>query len=337
MNDREVWPHGAGQLTTRGRVRMYQLGEKLRSLYNRFLDDLYHPGDIVIYSTHFDRCFDSAQLILAGLYPPRDFQVWNRNIPWQPIRILYTDKDHVMIVFSMTPKWSNWCPKFRIEQEESLVRLQREIGSNLTRMLEYSLPYMSLDAGSHKLNTSIGSMWMDTYTLWESIVNPELEGLKIPSWVPEIYPQPIASLIVDTYKAGIAGSDTMIRLMSGQIFQEAVGFMKARLKNETSLARQLYLYTGHDFTIVGLQRILGLTDTCHWVVEPSSALILELHTDPATHGSYIKVLYIDGVSKDLEPVELAIPGCDFPCSIYQLMNMTEKYYNVTDWQKECES
>ncbi|XP_046670596.1 testicular acid phosphatase homolog [Homalodisca vitripennis] len=112
--------------------------------------------------------------------------------------------------------------------------------------------------------------------------------------------------------------------------------MEARLKNETSLASHFYLHTGHDITIVAVQRILGLTDSCHWVVEPSSALILELHTDPATNGSHIKVLYIDGVSEDLEPVELAIPGCDYPCSIYQLMNMTEKYYNVTDWHKECE-
>ncbi|KAG8288105.1 hypothetical protein J6590_023471 [Homalodisca vitripennis] len=316
---------------------MYQLGEKLRSLYNGFLDDLYHPGDIVVYSTHVDRCFDSAQLILAGLYPPRDFQVWSRNIPWQPIRILYTDKDHVLLILSMATKWSKMCSKFRTEQEKSLARLERDFGSNLTRMLEYSLPYTSLDAGSLTLNTSIGSMWMDTYTLWESIVNPKMEGLKLPSWVSEIYPQPITSLMIEAFKAGISGSDTMLRLMAGELFEEAVHFMEARLKNETSLARQLYLYTGHDFTIVGLQRILGLSDTCHWVVEPSSALILELHTDPATHGSYIKVLYIDGISKDLEPVELAIPGCDYPCSIYQLKSMSEKYFNVTDWQKECES
>ncbi|KAG8288107.1 hypothetical protein J6590_023473 [Homalodisca vitripennis] len=198
-----------------GRIRMYQLGEKLRSLYNGFLDDLYHPGDIVVYSTHLERCFNSAQLILAGLYPPRDFQVWNCNIPWQPIRILYSDKDHVLIILSILPKYPNMCPKFRTEQEKSLARLERDFGSNLTRMLEYSLPYTSLDAGSHALNTSIGSMWMDTYTLWESIVNPEKEGLKLPAWTSEIYPQPITSLIAEVFKATIAGSDIMLRLVSG--------------------------------------------------------------------------------------------------------------------------
>uniref|UniRef100_A0A1B6KJX7 Acid phosphatase n=1 Tax=Graphocephala atropunctata TaxID=36148 RepID=A0A1B6KJX7_9HEMI len=333
-DDTKVWPHGAGQLTTIGRVQMYKLGEKFRSLYNGFLSELYRPGDVVTYSTHFDRCFESAQLILAGLFPPQGFQVWNSQLLWQPIPVLYTERDHVMIVLS---KETRYCSKFHKEKKKSLARYERDFGYNLTRMLEYALPFTSHDAGNTKLNTSIVSMWADTYTLWESLVNPEMEGFQLPAWASKIYPQPITSLIMETFRAGIDGSDTMLRLMAGQLFQEIMGLMEARLEDKASAAKRLYIYNGHDFTMVGLQRILGLKEFCHWVVEPSSAVIVELHTDTVTGRSYVQLLYIDGVSKDLEPVELDIPGCDSPCDFHQLINITNKYYNITDWEKECEN
>uniref|UniRef100_A0A1B6LMB6 Lysosomal acid phosphatase n=1 Tax=Graphocephala atropunctata TaxID=36148 RepID=A0A1B6LMB6_9HEMI len=49
-----------------------------------------------------------------------------------------------------------------------------------------------------------------------------------------------------------------------------------------------------------------------------------------------KALYIDGDSASLEPSDFNIPGCDFPCAFNLLKNITEKYYNITDFVEECQ-
>lgn len=35
----------------------------------------------------------TAQAVLNGLYPPKNFQVWNKRIPWQPIPV-HTSQRH---------------------------------------------------------------------------------------------------------------------------------------------------------------------------------------------------------------------------------------------------
>jgi len=63
------------------------LGLKLREWYNNFLPGTYSPDDIHIESSDHDRCLMSAQLCLAGLYPPQGAQLWNPEILWQPIPV----------------------------------------------------------------------------------------------------------------------------------------------------------------------------------------------------------------------------------------------------------
>ena len=82
---------------------MYDLGRTIRALYGagHWLNATYHFEDIRMQSSAHDRCLMSAELLLAGLYPPVGEQRWNSDLAWQPIPVHSTPfkYDKVFILF----------------------------------------------------------------------------------------------------------------------------------------------------------------------------------------------------------------------------------------------
>lgn len=69
-------------------MQLYQIGDGLRQKYGGILlNDHYLENEIYIQSSDEDRTIQSAYCLLAGLYPPRDEQIWNDDLLWQPIPV----------------------------------------------------------------------------------------------------------------------------------------------------------------------------------------------------------------------------------------------------------
>ncbi|RWS23427.1 lysosomal acid phosphatase-like protein 3 [Leptotrombidium deliense] len=79
------WPQGFGQLSNNGKARMFNLGVHLRNEYKSFLAN--NPIEVYARSSQADRCINSVQLLLAGLYPPKNEFIWNAHFNWQPIAV----------------------------------------------------------------------------------------------------------------------------------------------------------------------------------------------------------------------------------------------------------
>lgn len=47
----------------------------------------FHVNEVYVRSSDVDRTIMSAMANLAGLFPPTGDQVWNKNLPWQPIPV----------------------------------------------------------------------------------------------------------------------------------------------------------------------------------------------------------------------------------------------------------
>lgn len=75
---------------------MYKKGQIIRSLYsNSFLSDMYLDSEILVKTTNVGRTYMSAAMVLAGIYPPKDYQKWsNSETVWQPIPIYSDSPDH---------------------------------------------------------------------------------------------------------------------------------------------------------------------------------------------------------------------------------------------------
>lgn len=71
----------------RGKKQVYDLGIRLRNEYDEFLTDYYLPDQVYVLSSYAERCHMSAQLLLAGLYPPKNEQIWSPELSWQPIPV----------------------------------------------------------------------------------------------------------------------------------------------------------------------------------------------------------------------------------------------------------
>lgn len=62
------------------------MGEYFRRRYGAFLGK-FAPDKISVLSSDLDRTINSANLVLAGLFPPDDNQIWNSDLLWNPIPV----------------------------------------------------------------------------------------------------------------------------------------------------------------------------------------------------------------------------------------------------------
>lgn len=78
------------------------------------MQDTYTPYDIYIQSTDVDRTLMSAEVNLAGLYPPIKNQIWD-SIKWMPIPV-HTIPENLDYVLSA----KKHCPRYQHELKEVL-------------------------------------------------------------------------------------------------------------------------------------------------------------------------------------------------------------------------
>ena len=65
----KYWPMGLGQLTLKGKHRMYKMGEFFRKNYSEFFNEINHT-QVYSRSSIQHRCIESGSVFLAGAFPP---------------------------------------------------------------------------------------------------------------------------------------------------------------------------------------------------------------------------------------------------------------------------
>ena len=66
-------------------------------MYGDFLADTYNRERVMVKCTKYDRTIMSVESLLASLYKPVKYQIWNDEVNWQPIPVQTADLDNVFI------------------------------------------------------------------------------------------------------------------------------------------------------------------------------------------------------------------------------------------------
>nr|CAD7201931.1 unnamed protein product [Timema douglasi] len=146
--DDSLWPDGWGALNKKGKMQMFKLGKLFKKRYLGFLSRLYSPKEMHMESSADETCLMSAELVLAGLYPPRGHQVWNPELNWQPIPV------HSMPILQ---------DKVNLDNAELYSYLTEKTGKDIDSILEVEYLYNTLEI-------------------------EERNGLPLPEWTKTVYP-----------------------------------------------------------------------------------------------------------------------------------------------------
>ncbi|EDW84658.1 uncharacterized protein Dwil_GK14232 [Drosophila willistoni] len=319
------WQGGIGALTPKGSLQAYNLGRNLRMRYYRLLpsNSIYTQQQVHVLSSAAERCVMSAQSVLAGFMPPLE----NNNvlpIPWQPVAVNTLARNDDILLAQKKPclKYDNILQKLYKFPPPDLQKLNEE-NKELYKLL-------TKNTGKNISNV------LDVELLYGTLKTEEEASLVLPDWTENIYPEEIRPLAERSYVL-FTETNLMKRIKGGAFLTEILNKMQNKRKRNLNPDRKIFLYAGHDVTLVNVMNSLGILDQTAKLPEYASALVFELHHSKSFSNAdfEVKLVYYYN-SEDKFPKELTIPNCDAPCSLTQFEDSLKSLL-LDKYDETCEN
>uniref|UniRef100_U5EQ46 Putative lysosomal & prostatic acid phosphatase n=1 Tax=Corethrella appendiculata TaxID=1370023 RepID=U5EQ46_9DIPT len=316
------WNGGLGALSEKGSLQMYNLGKNLHHRYYRLLpsNGLYSKDNIHILSSYAERCIMSAQSFMAGFFPP----LVSRNplpIPWQPaaVNTLPRDQDHLLAQKKPCRRYDDLLKNLFILPPKD-VRVLNEKNAWL---------YKLLTSNTGKNVSTI----LDVEFLYNTLEIEKNSDLELPDWTENIFPEKMLPL-AERSLALLTETPLMKKVKGGAIVTEILDTMLKKRSQILLPERSIFIYSGHDVTLVNLMRALNVIDQASRKPDFSSAIVFELHHSITYDDDFeVKIVYYYN-SDDKFPKELNIPNCASPCSLTQFAKAMEPVY-FKDYNEIC--
>lgn len=314
-NDLKYWPEGFGNLDNGGRLRMYKLGQFIRRRYADFLTDSFR--EVYSRSSDVERCIESSNAVLAGLYPPSDRFKWNNSLLWTPapVHTVPATEDYLLneagrdyvndvIKEIVLIQNSDKVKKLYADSVEERKLLEKEIGYEYDSFYKFKCTYSTFDI-------------------------EEKRGLQMPEWYTPELKQRLYGFAGVSFALAGAGTERLKQLRCGHLLEDIISRMqlssatgpKPRDKSdfqqptntpaETS-DRKVVHYSTHDSIMAALLESLNINEPC---VPPGfgATLFMELYVDVDEEGQpisdkYIKIFHMDD-TKSEKPIEKKLPNC----------------------------
>lgn len=316
LHQEKDWPNGRGWLTLKGIMMEYQLGKFLRSRYvfnKKLTGTRYNHKEAYVQSTGKDRCIQSAQSQMAGLFPPERDQIWNPKIRWQPIPVHVPNPVNNDPILRGT---RNYCPKRdAIWAERKTHPIYRKKVADSAKLFKRLSKY--------------SGMKIDEDTLWIllDVSRSEREqGFQVPKWIIENYLE-IEEYLRWTTSYLEQGGDELARLVGGPLLSKIISDMSfVNHTNKVTHIPKMNIFSGHDHSIVAFAAALGVK------IDPpdfGACIMVELYHNKV-FGNTVELYYRN--KGKFTPLKLT--GCDYTCPVERFVNLTANRASHNR-EKEC--
>ncbi|XP_030369768.1 venom acid phosphatase Acph-1-like isoform X2 [Scaptodrosophila lebanonensis] len=297
----------------------------MRMRYYRLLpsNSIYTQQQIHVLSSAAERCVMSAQSVLAGFMPPLE----NNNvlpIPWQPVAINTLARSDDILLAQKKP-----CLKY----DTILQKLYKNPPKDLQRLNEENKELYKLLTKNTGKNISTV---LDVEMLYNTLKTEEEANLVLPDWTENIYPESMKPLAERSYTL-FTETNLMKRIKGGAFLTDIVKKMQNKRRKNLNPDRKIFLYAGHDVTMVNIMNSLNILDQTANLPDYAAALAFELHHSKSFSDDdfEVKLVYYYN-SEDKFPKELTIPNCDAPCSLTQFANSLNALL-LDNYDETCEN
>ncbi|KAG4065183.1 hypothetical protein HA402_007580 [Bradysia odoriphaga] len=317
--DVSYWPQGWGQLTNLGKQQQLELGQWLRRRYKHFLSSTYYSSDVFVQSSDTDRTLMSAEVNLAGLFPPVKNQIWNSMLLWQPIPIHTTPVKSDNLLAGTLPE----CPSYHTAFDKYVESFEMKLFRQTNQPLYEFLSKHTGAAVSH-----FDDIWSvtDIYDAW---LCQRTHNLSLPQWSQTLYPNNDKF-----YKAAMnafllpTATKHLSKFSAGFLLKDLLDRFSSKVKHSLQPDRKFFIYSTHDFNLFNLLISLNIFDDKF--VPYAAAVIVELRQYKSEH--YVQIFY---KNSNETPDPIHIPGCGTMCPLSTMYELYDDILPKNNFATEC--
>ncbi|KAL3077338.1 hypothetical protein niasHS_013327 [Heterodera schachtii] len=300
-----------GEMTKEGMWQEYILGQNVRSLYGTFLGDYYRSRELVALSGRDNRTIASAQLLLAGLFPPRGDQIWNDQLLWQPIPVeTVSILDHASFgLFDDCPAEAQ-----RLANSAEYARIANSFGPLFEEL-------------SEKTGLDIPNLEILQKVTDAIVTRANLSAfLPLPQWASsDAYIDKIVQKRLELHEQLI---DLFLDPLGGWHFDQLIGRMDDVVNNRTQ--QKSAFYSAHDTNILTLGRYLEISPINDSFFGYASFIAFELYQDSEEY--FVEVKSHPQLNGTLS--RLVIPHCAHPCP-FSVFRTLRPRISTGQWVSRC--
>ena len=347
------WPDGWGQLTVKGKKRLYSLGKFIRKRYSTFLTD--DPGEVKVRSSGANRCLNSVQCLLTGAYPPKGRFVIDPELNWQPFPVQTKPRIEEEM---LNP--GAYCPAISAERKKIPDTPEYQACFKKYKDL---LKHLSTVSGGNISSLFSAASLRDTLSIEKE------EGFTLPDWATDDVMSQLKD-IGDNVFHFLGMLEKIQRLNSGVFFKDLVDKFGDKIidnrditktedddkekrkkqyedRDDSGPEKKLFLYSTHDAMI---SIVLQAMNQFNMLIPPYAAsVIFELHQDGVNGDTglfisrkdigdefYIRIFYLNDTEKEVLH-QLLPPGCQSSdtCLFNDFVKAVPSL-SIDDWKSECQ-
>ncbi|XP_036143245.1 prostatic acid phosphatase isoform X4 [Monomorium pharaonis] len=176
--------------------------------------------------------------------------------------------------------------------------------------------------------TGMPFMTVDHITsFYDMLIAEENMNLTLPIWTKNYYPDKLKPLYLLGERL-YTYNDECRKLYGGAILKKIIADMKGRKQGTLPERRKMFMYLGHDITVVSLLNTMHI-----WydqIPYYNIMIIIELHEN---EGKWNVQIFLRNTTAH-EPYPMTIPGCTVACPLDKFVEILKPMI-PDNWEEEC--